>query len=82
MKRSELKEIIKEVVRGTQPQRVAPERETIVKPETDTPERKPKRRTLTPPEHSPETRPKAEGVIKENEQDIAQKIADRFQKLK
>jgi len=82
MKRSELKQIIKEVVRSTQPQRVAPERETIVKPETDTPERKPKRRTLTPPTEAPSTRPKAEGVIKENEQDIAQKIADRFQKLK
>jgi hypothetical protein len=81
MKRSELKEIIKEVVRSTQPQRVAPERETITKPETDTPERKPKRRTLTPPTEAPETKPKAEGVIKENEQDIANKIASRFQKL-
>lgn len=85
MKRTELKQIIKEVLLENNPQvapkRQAPERETITKPETDTPERKPKRRTLTPPEHSPETRPKAEGVIKENEQDIAQKIASRFQKL-
>lgn len=81
MKKSELRNIIKEVVRSTQPQRVAPERETITKPDTDTPSRKPKRRTLTPPVESPTTRPKAEGVIKENEQDIAQKIASRYNKL-
>lgn len=64
------------------PQRVSPDRETITKPETDTPERKPKRRTLTPPTESPNTRPKAESVIKENDKQIANKIADRFKKLK
>lgn len=60
------------------PQRQSPDREVIEKPETDTPERKPKRRTLTPPTESPSTRPKAEGV----EKNIANKIADRFKKLK
>ena len=64
------------------PQRQAPDRETITKPETDTPERKPKRRTLNPPIESPPTRPKAEGVIKENEEEIVKKIANRFTKLK
>lgn len=80
MKKSELINIIKEVVRSTQPQRVTPERETITKPDV-APERKPKRRTLSPPKESPTTKPKAEGVIKENEQDIANKIASRFNKL-
>lgn len=64
------------------PQRQSPDREVIEKPETDTPERKPKRRTLTPPTESPITAPKAEGVIKENDKQIANKIADRFKKLK
>jgi hypothetical protein len=85
MKRKELKQIIKEVLSENQPQispkRQAPERETITKPETDTPERKPKRRTLAPPTEAPSTKPKAEGVIKENEEDIANKIAQRFNKL-
>jgi hypothetical protein len=61
------------------PQRQAPDREVIEKPETDTPERKPRRRTLTPPTEAPNTRPKA---IKENDKQIANKIADRFKKLK
>lgn len=60
------------------PQRQTPDREVIEKPETDTPERKPKRRTLTPPTESPSTAPKAEGL----ERNIADKIADRFKKLK
>lgn len=81
MKKSEIRQIVKEVLSENQPQRVTPERETITKPETDTPERKPKRRTLTPPTEAPNTKPKAEGVIKENEQDVANKIAQRFNKL-
>ena len=60
------------------PQRQAPDREVIEKPDVDTPERKPKRRTLTPPTERPETRPKAEGVEKE----LAGKMASRFSKLK
>jgi hypothetical protein len=60
------------------PQRQSPDREVIEKPETDTPERKPRRRTLTPPTESPTTAPKAEGL----ERNIADKIADRFEKLK
>lgn len=60
------------------PQRQSPDREVIEKPDVDTPERKPKRRTLTPPTESPSTKPKAEGV----EKDLANKMASRFQKLK
>lgn len=81
MKKSTLYQVVKEAIlemRETQPQRVSPDREVIEKPETDTPERKPKRRTLTPPTESPETKPKAEGV----EKNLANKMADRFQKLK
>lgn len=84
MKKSELRQLVKEAIleSNPQPQRVSPDRETITKPETDTPERKPKRRTLTPPTEAPNTKPKAEGVIKENEQDITNKIVQRFNKLK
>lgn len=60
------------------PQRQSPDRETITKPETDTPDIKPRRRTLTPPTESPNTKPKAEGVEKE----LASKMASRFNKLK
>ncbi len=93
MKKIALKELIKEVllevkaskkvieengVPQRSPQRQTPDREVIEKPETDTPERKPKRRTLTPPTESPDTKPKAEGVEKE----LAGKMASRFSKLK
>jgi len=81
MKKSELRQIVKEAILENRPQvapqRQAPERETIVKPDVDSPP-KPRRRTLTPPVESPTTKPKAEGV----ERNIANKIADRFQKLK
>ena len=82
MKTSDLKQIIKEVLMENQP-KVAPSRPqptTIPRPDTK-PEPKPKRRTLTPPIEAPTTKPKAEGVIKENEQDVANKIAQRFNKL-
>jgi len=84
MKKSELRQLVKEAIleSNPQPQRVSPDRETITKPETDTPERKPKRRTLTPPTEAPNTKPKAEGVIKENEQQISDKIAQRYNNLK
>lgn len=94
MKKITLKQLIKEILQEVKlskksikenqptPQRQMSDREVIEKPKTDTPERKPKRRTLNPPTESPETRPKAESVIKENDKEIANKIADRFKKLK
>lgn len=54
---------------------------TITRPKV-TPGEKPKiRRPLTPGKDAPDTRPKAEG-INENEQEIVDKIAQRFDKLK
>jgi hypothetical protein len=84
MKKSQLKQIIKETLLENQPerapQRQTPDREVIEKPDT-APEKPTRRRTLTPPEHAPDTRPKAEGLVKENDKGIADKIASRFQKL-
>lgn len=81
MKKSQFKKIIKETLLENQPQRSperqSPDREIIEKPDT-APEKPKRRRTLEPPEHAPNTRPKA---IKENEQDVTNKIASRFQKL-
>lgn len=78
MKRSQLREIVKEVVmeiRGNQPQPTTPDKETIEKPDIDTPSTpKRRRRTLTPPEHAPDTKPKAEG----KEVDLAKKMGKRF----
>lgn len=81
MKKSQLKEIIKEVLLENQPERAperqTPDREVIEKPDT-APEKPTRRRTLTPPIESPDTKPKA---IKENDKGIADKIASRFKKL-
>lgn len=81
MKKSQLKQIIKETLLENQPerapQRQSPDREVIEKPDT-APEKPTRRRTLTPPTEAPNTRPKA---IKENDKGIADKIASRFQKL-
>ena len=78
MKKSELKEIIKEFVKSNKPQPTPynPDVETA-EPGTET---KPvRRRTLTPPTESPETKPKAQ---KEGEEmDLANKIGKRFSKL-
>lgn len=59
------------------PQRQSPDREVIEKPDT-APEKPTRRRTLTPPEHAPETVPKAEGL----EKNIVDKISQRYNKLK
>ena len=47
------------------------------KEETET--KPPKRRTLAPPSESPNTRPKA--LMKEEEKELVNKIAQRFKKL-
>lgn len=58
----------------------APEKEPdIAEPDTDTP-RKPRRRTLTPPKEAPNTRPKAS--TNENEDELINKIAQKYKKLK
>lgn len=84
MKQSELREIVKQTILENQPQRApqrqSPDREVIEKPDT-APSKPTRRRTLTPPEHAPDTKPKAESVIKENEQEITNKITSRFKKL-
>ena len=84
MKQSELREIVKQTILENQPQRSperqSPDREVIEKPDT-APSKPTRRRTLTPPDHAPTPRPKAESVIKENEQEITNKITSRFQKL-
>jgi hypothetical protein len=89
MKKSELKQIIREEIQNIlenqpMPQR-APERERERRPEPGilepgtAPEPKPKRRTLAPPKESPNTRPKAS--VKESEKDLINKIAKRFKNL-
>ena len=52
---------------------------TIKEPAIKEPERK-KRRSLSPPEESPNTRPKAL-TVKEDEAKLVAKIAQRFKKL-
>ena len=52
---------------------------TIKEPAIKEPERK-KRRSLTPPEESPNTKPKAL-TVKEDEAKLVAKIAQRFKKL-
>ena len=51
------------------PERQSPDREVIEKPDT-APEKPTRRRTLTPPEHAPDTKPKAESVIKEGDKEV------------
>ena len=85
MKQSELREIVKQTILENQPQRApqrqTPDREVIEKPDTDTPSKPTRRRTLTPTEHAPDTKPKAESVIKEGDKEVVNKIAQRFNKL-
>lgn len=80
MKKTELREIVKEIVkevRGNNTQPNKPLETPVIEPDT-IPSKKPKRRTLTPPADSPDTKPKAEGV----EQELSNKMADRFNNLK
>ena len=84
MKQSELREIVKQTILENQPQRApqrqSPDREVIEKPDT-APSKPTRIRTLTPPEHAPDTKPKAESVIKEGDKEVVNKIAQRFNKL-
>lgn len=81
MKKSQLKQIIKEEIKkilSNNPQPIITKPGTKEKEETEV-EPKRKRRTLTPPSESPNTRPKA--LMKEEEKKLANKIAHRFKKL-
>ena len=89
MNKTELKRILKEEIRkilreGTsEPQRILkpiekphkPDRETITIDPNTKPMVKPKRRTLAPPEETPDKRPA------KAEQSLVDKITSRFKKL-
>lgn len=82
MKKSELKSIIREAILGLkenspQPSRPSRPHETPTIDPDVAPSRAPRRRTLTPPDDSPTTAPKAENV-----KSLTSKITDRFIDLK
>lgn len=84
MTKQDIKNIIQEEIRNMfEPQRapsrpsVRPEREVEIMEPGEKEEARPRRRTLNPPEHAPETSPKAL-----MEDDIVDKISQRFEKLK
>jgi hypothetical protein len=82
MNKSKLKKIIQEeilkLISENQPLTYPNQPGTKEKEETDT-KPKPKRRTLAPPSESPNTKPKA--LMKEEEKELVDKIAQRFKKL-
>jgi hypothetical protein len=82
MKKNLLKELIKEeilkILAENQPSIAPAKPGTKEKEETEI-EPKRKRRTLEPPKESPNTRPKA--LMKEEEKELINKIAQRFKKL-
>jgi hypothetical protein len=73
-----IKETILKILSENQPMIAPTKPGTKEKEETET--KPPRRRSLTPPEESPNTRPKA--LMKEEEKELINKIADRFKKLK
>jgi hypothetical protein len=82
MKKDLLKKMIKEEIKAILSEKnqpaIAPSKPgTKEKEETET--KPPKRRTLAPPSESPNTRPKA--LMKEEEKELVNKIAQRFKKL-
>ena len=82
MKKNLLKKLIKEEIKAILSEKnqpaIAPSKPgTKEKEETET--KPPKRRTLTPPSESPNTRPKA--LMKEDEKKLVNKIAQRFKDL-
>jgi hypothetical protein len=82
MKKNLLKKLIKEEIKAILSEKnqpaIAPSKPgTKEKEETET--KPPKRRTLTPPSESPNTRPKA--LMKEEEKELVNKIAQRFKDL-
>ncbi len=68
-----LKKVLKEKTE------LAPEKEKTKTKEKEEAPSTPKRRTLAPPKESPNTKPKA--LMKENEKELVNKIAQRFKKL-
>ncbi len=82
MNKLKLKKLIQEeilkLISENQPLTYPNQPGTKEKEETDT-KPKPKRRTLAPPSESPDTRPKA--LMKEEEKELVDKIAQRFKKL-
>lgn len=85
MKKNQLKEIIKEIIREelssmiTEKNAPAKEKETIEAPPTTKPGTTPKRRGFDKPAPGVQPKPKA---LKETEKELANKIAQRFLKLK
>lgn len=87
MKLNKLKQLIKEEIQNVLNEerfkKILKEKSTetapTVKPGTKEKETTPKRRTLAPPKESPNTKPKA--LMKENEKELVNKIAQRFKKL-
>ena len=82
MKKSQLRQIVKEEIKKILTEREnplrAPEPTTIpVKPDTE--KERERRRTISPPEQAPDTRPKA--LMKEEEKELMNKIAKRFKTL-
>lgn len=78
MKKSEIKEIIKEFIKSNKPQPTLPTPD-IETAEPDIETKPIRRRTLTPPTEAPETKPKAQN--EGEEMDLANKIGKRFSKL-
>jgi len=72
-----IKEAILKILSENQPMIAPTKPGTKEKEETET--KPPRRRSLTPPEESPNTRPKA--LMKEEEKELINKIAQRFKKL-
>jgi len=83
MKKDLLKNIIKEEIKkilSEKPQpEIAPTKPGTKEKEETEIEPKRKRRTLNPPDESPNTKPKA--LMKEEEKELINKIAQRFKKL-
>lgn len=77
MKTTQLKEIIKKVIREEMNN---PAPVTIPKP-TTTPQTPVRRRTLKPPKTAPKTEPKAEGKINEDDKALVAKIVQKYKWL-
>ena len=72
-----IKEAILKILSENQPMIAPTKPGTKEKEETET--KPPRRRSLTPPEESPNTRPKA--LMKEEEKELIDKITKRFKNL-
>ena len=74
-----IKERIKKLIDENQPSPSKSPKPDVLEPDTDTPSRPERRRTLTPPKEAPKTRPKA---TNENEEELLNKIATKYRSLK